>query len=136
MEESLSQSRIMFASKGDSALAVLTGLVWDTFGMADAIAALKRDGFSEFEIDALGVLCGHAPDLTDVLFSMGIERERAILYNDCLADGAMLLIVCTEPGRRARNALNIMRRHGCVVPANKELYESAASRPSQGRNNR
>jgi hypothetical protein len=77
-----------------------------------AIAALMREGFSEFEIDALGVLCCHAPDLTDLLFSMGVEPERAIFYNDCFADGAILLIVCTEPGRRARSAVNIMRQHG------------------------
>jgi hypothetical protein len=33
---------------------------------------------------------------------MGIERERAIFYNDCFADAAMLLIVCTKPGRTER----------------------------------
>ena len=126
----------MFTSNSEPAPAVLTGLVWDTFGMADAIAALMRGGFTEFEIDALGVLCGHAPDLTDVLFSIGVEREQAIFYNDCFADGAMLLIMCTEPGRRARSALNIMRQHGCIVPAHKELYESAATPPGQRRKNR
>lgn len=126
----------MFTSKSNPAPAVLTGLLWDTFGVADAIAALMRGGFSEYEIDALGVLCGRAPDLTDLLFSMGVERERAIFYNDCFADGAMLLIVCTKPGRRARSALKIMRQHGCIVPAHKELYECAATLPSQRRKNR
>jgi hypothetical protein len=124
----------MFTSKSNPAPAVLTGLFWDTFGVADAIAALMRGGFSEYEIDALGVLCGRAPDLTDLLFSMGVERERAIFYNDCFADGAMLLIVCTKPGRRARNALNIMRQHGCIVPAHNELNENTATLP--GRRNR
>src|ERR1700758_4618439 len=131
MEESLSRSRIMFTSKSNPAPAVLTGLLWHTPGVADAIAALMRDGFSEYEIDALGVLCGRAPDLTDLLFSMGVERERAIFYNDCFADGAMLLIVRTEPGRRAQSALNIMRQHGCIVPAHSELYENVATLPSQ-----
>ena len=126
----------MFTSKSNPAPAVLTGLLWDTFGVADAIAALMRGGFSEYEIVALGVLCGRAPDLTDFLFSMGVEREKAIFYNDCFADGAMLLIVCTKPGRRARSALNIMRQHGCIVPAHKELYEYAATLPSQRRKNR
>ena len=135
-EESRSRSRIMFTSKSNPAPAVLTGLLWDTFGVADAIAALMRGGFSEYEIDALGVLCGRAPDLTDLLLSMGVERERAIFYNDCFADGAMLLIVCTKPGRRARSALNIMRQHGCIVPAHKELYEYTATLPSQRRKNR
>ena len=126
----------MFTSKSNPAPAVLTGLLWDTFSVADAIAALMRGGFSEYEIDALGVLCGRAPDLTDLLLSMGVERERAIFYNDCFADGAMLLIVCTKPGRRARSALDIMRQHGCIVPAHKELYESAATPPGQRRKNR
>jgi hypothetical protein len=123
----------MFTSKSNPAPTVLTRLPWDAFGVADAIAALMRGGFSEFEIDALGVLCGRAPDLTDLPFSMGVERERAIFYNDCFADEAMLLIVCTKPGRRAGNALNIMRQHGCIVPAHKELYEYAATLPSQRR---
>lgn len=135
-EEGLSGSRIMFTSKRNPAPAVLTGLLWETFGVADTIAALVRGGFSECEIHALGVLCGRAPDLTDWLFSMGVERERAIFYNDCFADGAMLLIVCTKPGRRARNALNIMRQHGCIVPAHSELYENAATLPSQRKENR
>ena len=135
MEESLSRSRIMFASKSNPAPAVLTGLLWDTFGVADAIAALMRGGFSEYEINALGVLCGRAPDLTDLLLSMGVERESAIFYNDCFADGAMLLIVSTKSGRRARSALNIMRQHGCIVPAHKE-FKSAATPPSQRRKNR
>ena len=74
----------MFTRKSNPAPAVLTGLLWDTFGVADAIAALKRGGFSEYEIDALGVLCGRAPDLTDLLLSMGVERESAIFYNDFL----------------------------------------------------
>jgi len=126
----------MFTSKSNPVPAVLTGLFWDTFGVADAIAALMRGGFSEYEIDALGVLCGRAPDLTDLLFSMGVERERAIFYNDRFADGAMLFIVRTEPGRRARSALNTMRQHGCIVPAHKELYEYAATLPSQRKKNR
>ena len=126
----------MFTNKSNPAPVVLTGLLWDTFGVADAIAALMRGGFSEYEIDALGVLCGRAPDLTDLLFSMGVERERAIFYNDCFADGAMLLIVRTEPGRRAQSALNTMRQHGCIVPAHKELHEYATTLPSQRRKNR
>lgn len=40
----------MFTSKSNHAPVVLTGLLWDTFGMADAIAALMRGGFSEYEI--------------------------------------------------------------------------------------
>ena len=126
----------MFTCKSDPAPAVLTGLLWDTFGVADAIAALMRGGFSEYEIDALGVLCGRAPDLTDLLLSMGVERESAIFYNDCFADGAMLLIVYTKSGSRARTALNIMRQHGCIVPAHKKLYEYAVTLPSQRRKNR
>jgi hypothetical protein len=74
----------MFTIKSNPARAVLTGLFWDPFDVARAITALIRDGFSEYEIDAIGVLCGRAPDLTDLLFSMGLERDETIFYNDCL----------------------------------------------------
>jgi hypothetical protein len=66
----------MFTIKSNPARAVLTGLFWDPFDVARAITALIRDGFSEYEIDAIGVLCGRAPDLTDLLFSMGLEGGR------------------------------------------------------------
>jgi hypothetical protein len=69
--------------------------------------------------------CGHAPDLRDWLFSMGVERDEAIFCNYYFADGAMLLIVRTEPGHGARIALNTLRRHGRIVAARKELYEHA-----------
>lgn len=105
----------MLTLQDDSARAVLTGLFWDPYHVAHAITDLVGGGFSEDEIDAIGVLCGLAPDLTDWLFSMGLERQEAIFYNDCFADGATLLIVRTEPGTRARIALKMLRRHGPIV---------------------
>jgi hypothetical protein len=128
---SLFWNSLMFNIKSNPAPAVLTGLFWDAFAAADAIAALIRDGFSECEIEALGVLCGRAPDLTDLLLSMGVKRERAIFCNDCFADGAVLLIVRTESGRRARIALNTLRRG--EVRARKEVYEHAATLSGQKR---
>jgi hypothetical protein len=115
----------MLTTEGNPTRAVLTGLFWDPFDVAHAITALVRDGFSEDEIDAIGVLCGHAPDLTDWLFSMGLERQEAMFYNDCFGDGAMLLIIRTDPGHRARIALDTLRRHGRIVPARKELSKHA-----------
>ena len=64
---------------------MLTGLFWDPFDVARAITALIRDGFSEYEIDAIGVLCGRAPDLTDLLFSMGLERDEMFLTTPVFA---------------------------------------------------
>jgi hypothetical protein len=109
----------VFTIESNPAPAVLTGLFWDPFDGAHAITTLIRDGFSECETDAIAVLCGRAPDLTDLLFSMGIERGKAIFYNHCFANGAILLIVRTEAGRRARIALNTLRRHGGIVLAAK-----------------
>ena len=113
----------MLTFKGDSARAALTGVFWDPFDVAPAITDLVGGGFSEDEIDAIGVLCGRAPDLTDWLFSMGLERQEAIFYNDCFADGATLLIVRTERGHRARIALKTLRRHRCIVRLRQEQYE-------------
>ena len=111
----------MLTIKADPARAVLTALFWDPFDVADAITDLVGSGFSEEEIDAIGVLCGRAPDLTDWLFSMGLDRQEAIFYNDCFADGAMLVIVRTEPGHRTRTAQNTLVRHGRIFPLHHEL---------------
>jgi hypothetical protein len=113
----------MLTPKGDSARAVLTVLFWDPFDVAHAITVLVGGGFSEDEIDAIGVLCGRAPDLTDWLFAMGLERQDAIFCNDCFADGATLLIVRTERGTRARIALKTLRRHRRTVCLCLEPYE-------------
>jgi hypothetical protein len=113
----------MLTLKGNSARAVLTGLFWNPFDVVHAITDLVGGGFSEDEIDAIGALCGRAPDLTDWLFSMGLERQEAIFYNDCFADGATLLIVRTERGHRARIALNTLRRHERIVHLRQEPYE-------------
>jgi hypothetical protein len=113
----------MLNLKGDPARAVLTGLFWNPFDVAHAITDLVGGGLSEDEIDAIGVLCGRAPDLTDWLFSMRLKRQEAIFCNDCFADGATLLIVRTEPGYRARIALNTLRRHGRIFRLREELYE-------------
>ena len=61
----------MLTFKGDSGRAALTGVFWDPFDVAPAITDLVGGGFSEDEIDAIGVLCGRAPDLTDWLFLNG-----------------------------------------------------------------
>jgi hypothetical protein len=113
----------MLSLEDDPLRAVLTGIFWDPFDAADAITDLVGGGFSEDEIDAIGVLCGRAPDLTDWLFSMGLERQEAIFYNDCFADGATLLIVCTERGHKARIALETLRRHRHIVRLRQEPYE-------------
>ena len=105
----------MLTSTGDAARAVLTGLFRDPFDVAQAITDLVGEGFSQDQIDAIGVLCGRAPDLTDWLFAMGLEQQDTIFCNDCFADGATLLVVRTERGTRARIALKAVRRHRRTV---------------------
>jgi len=98
----------------DPAHAVITALFWDPFDAARATAALTKNGFSEWEIEEIGVVCGRAPDLTDSLLSLGIARDQAILYGDCFADGGMLLIVRPELRGRAGIALKTLARHGGI----------------------
>jgi hypothetical protein len=109
----------MLTSRSNHVSAGPTGVFWDPFDVAPVITALIRVGFSEYEIDTIGVLCGPVPDLTEMLFSIGMEKDEASFYNDCLAEGAMLLIVRTQPGRRAAIALNTLVRYGAIVPAAK-----------------
>jgi len=103
----------MFRIK-DTSPVVVSGLFWEPFEAANAITALIRSGFAEYDVDALGVLSGRAPDVRNVLYAMGIAREDAIFYNECFADGAVLLIVRTKPVRKAKIALKVLKQHGGI----------------------
>ena len=113
----------MLAIKGDSAPAALAGVFWDPFHVARAIRDLVGGGFSEDEIDAIGVLYGPAPGFTEWLFSMKLDRQEAVFFRECLTDRAVLLIVRTERGHRAGIALKTLRRHRCIVRLGQEHYE-------------
>ena len=72
-----------------------------------------------------GVLAGHAPDLQDFLDSLGISAADAAYYNDCFQDGAVLLIVGSQVSGDQRRALDLILRHGGILPPSCELLRTA-----------
>ena len=103
----------------------VTAVFWELVSIGSTVAALLHIGFTEADIDAVGVLSGPAPDLSAFLDSVGLPRADRIYYNDCFQDGALLLIVRTQPGKQ-RIALEIVRRHGGILPPSQQLQPAAA----------
>jgi hypothetical protein len=92
----------------------VTGLFWDAFSAASAVTTLLHIGFADDEVDAVGVLGGGSPDLSEFLFGMGIPVLDAIYYNNCFQDGAVLLIVRTHYNRK-RIAFEVIRGHAGIL---------------------
>jgi hypothetical protein len=114
----------MLGGRDSSSRLPVTALFWEAFDATGAISALMRSGFAENDIYALGVLSGGAPNFGDMLLAMGIPLDDASVYSNCLGDGAMLLIVHTEPGHNKKAALEVLERHGGVFPpATKAIHE-------------
>jgi hypothetical protein len=102
----------------------VTGLFWDAFSAASAVTTLLHIGFADDEVDAVGVLGGRPPDLSEFLFGMGIPVVDAIYYNNCFQDGAVLLIVRTHPDHRRRIALEVIRGHGGILHPTCERFKA------------
>jgi hypothetical protein len=50
------------------------------------------------------------------LLAMGIPLDDASFYSNCLGDGAVLLIVHTEPVYKKKAAIAVLEQHGGVFP--------------------
>jgi hypothetical protein len=57
----------MLGETGSSTPTLVTGIFCEAFGAASAIAKLLRSGFADHEIQAVGVLQGHAPAVSEFL---------------------------------------------------------------------
>lgn len=117
----------MFGINDTATRVVIAGLFWEPFDAAKAETALFRCGFTDHDIDVIGVLSGHEPDISSVLFAMGITREDAIFYNDCFADGAVLVMVRTESARRVNIARRALKQHGGVFAPTESSSSSILS---------
>jgi hypothetical protein len=80
---------------------VIAALFWELSSLGSAIEALLQTGFTDADIEAVGVLSGSAFDVTDFLESVGLPRVDAVYYSDCLQDGAVLLIIRTPQSEAA-----------------------------------
>lgn len=85
--------------------------------MGSAIEALLNSGFADADIEAIGVLSGSAFDVTGFLDNVEVPRVDATYYNDCLQDGAVLLMIRTDH-RERHTAVEVIWRHGgMLVPS-------------------
>lgn len=55
------------------------------------ISGLLRSGFTNQDIDVLGILEGHDPAVHDFLLAMGLPSEVVTFYSDCFDDGGVLV---------------------------------------------
>ena len=94
---------------------IVTGIFWDALSAGSAVATLLRWGFADTDIEAVGLLEGRAPDLAGLLDTIGISSVDIAYYSSCFQDGAVLLIIHARPFSD-RIALEIIRRHGAVLP--------------------
>lgn len=94
---------------------LITAVFWELSSLGSAIEALLHTGFTDSDIEAVGVLSGTPFDITGFLDSVGLSRTDAIYYNECLQDGAVLLIIRTHHLKR-RTAVEVVWRHGGMLP--------------------
>lgn len=105
---------------------IVSGVFWDALSFGNAVATLLRWGFSDSQIETLGLLEGSSRDLGGLLNSMGISSPDAEYYNSCFHDGCILLIIRTGPFLE-RIALEIIRRHGAVLPPSRQTHATRVS---------
>ena len=65
---------------------------------------------------SIGVLEGRAPDLRDFLDTLGVPGVDTAYFNNCFQDGAVLLIIRTRTAFDERSALDVILRHGGILP--------------------
>lgn len=107
-------------------LSITTGIFCEPFSAGSAIAALLESGFSELDIQAVGVLEGHGHAAAEMLLASGICCDDATLYSELFEDGALLVIVhLDEEGTKHRVATNVLKKHGGVHTRNQTLHAPA-----------
>lgn len=106
-----------------SPLNFTTGVFCEPFSAGSAIAALLESGFSELDIQAVGVLEGHGQAAEEMLLASGISCHDATLYSELFEDGALLVIVrLDEKGAKHQVATDVLKKHGGVHMRSQTLY--------------
>lgn len=94
---------------------ITTGIFCEPFSAGSAIAALVESGFSELDIQAVGVLEGHGRAAEEMLLASGLSRDDATLYSELFEDGALLVMVrLDQEGTKHRVATDVLKKHGGV----------------------
>ena len=124
----------MFGDTGNSTSTLVMGVFCEAFGAASAIASLLRSGFADHEIQAVGVLEGHAPAISEFLLAIGLPSDLAASYSDCFDDGAVLLAVRVDQARKKKIAMQLLEHHGGVCAATNNHHASMSdSSPARDR---
>jgi hypothetical protein len=95
---------------------VVSAAFCDLFRAGDALRALERAGFSEGDIELVGVLDGHIPNLSAFCWNVGMPLEHASYYQACFEDGGALLVIRTRQINDSQFALSVLRQYGGILP--------------------
>jgi len=107
-------------------LSIMTGIFCEPFSAGNAIAALLESGFSERDVQAVGVLEGHGRAAEEMLLASGISCDDATLYSELFEDGALLVMVrLNEEGAKRQVATDVLKKHGGVHTRSQTLYTHA-----------
>ena len=118
----------MFAKKqGISMPMPTTAIFWDALNAGSAVTALLSAGFPDTDVYAIGVLEGRAPDLRDFLGTLGIPGVDTSYFNNCFQEGAVLLIIRSQTAFDERSALDVILRHGGILPPSCELRKTQSN---------
>jgi len=110
-----------------NSLSITTGIFCEPFSAGNAIAALLESGFSEVDIQAVGVLEGQGRAAEELLQASGIGNGETTLYSQLFEDGALLVIVrLDEQGTKHRVAADVLKKHGGVHTRSQTLYAQDA----------
>jgi hypothetical protein len=108
----------MGGETGSNSTTWVTAVFCEPFSVASAVAGLLRSGFADHDIQAVGVLEGHAP-VNELLLAMGLPNEVAAFYSDYFDDGAVLLMVKVDSALGKKQiAIELLKHYGgvCAVP--------------------
>jgi hypothetical protein len=114
-----------------SIISLVTGVFCEPFSAADAIRRLTENGFTDLEINLLGVLSGRPPNLIWSLQNLGLPRDHAEYCNACLSEGAVLVMVqipASHSSRKRKLALRVLKQHGGMVVSHRDF----ADQPDDG----
>jgi hypothetical protein len=105
----------MFEKKGNNSSTLVTAIFCEPFSVASIITALLRSGFADHDIQAFGILEGHAPAIREFLFAIGLPSDVVDFYRNCFDEGAVLLTVrVNRGGRKKKIALELVKHYGGI----------------------
>lgn len=103
-------------NKESSGPHIVSAAFCDLFRAGDALQALARAGFAEGDLELVGVLDGHASNLSAFCWNMGMPIEHASYYQACFEDGGALLVIRTRQRNDSQFAVSLLRHYGGILP--------------------